>query len=98
MPSKLATNKFVHLGIIIVSHLTIYLLSMPRDLSWGAYGNASDGGELITAVNYLGVPHPPGYPIYMLLLKIFTSIVPFGSLALKSNLFSVLTFFQFSMN
>ena len=91
MPSKLATNKFVHLGIIIVSHLTIYLLSMPRDLSWGAYGNASDGGELITAVNYLGVPHPPGYPIYMLLLKIFTSIVPFGSLALKSNLFSVLT-------
>ena len=77
MTLKLATNKFVHLATIIVVHLVIFLLTMPRNLSWGAYGNASDGGELITAVNYLGVPHPPGYPIYMILLKIFTSIIPF---------------------
>ena len=91
MTLKLATNKFVHLATIIVVHLVIFLLTMPRNLSWGAYGNASDGGELITAVNYLGVPHPPGYPIYMILLKIFTSIIPFGNLALKSNLFSILT-------
>ena len=88
---KLAKSKFVHLVTLIVFQLAIYLLTMPRNLSWGAYGNASDGGELITAVNYLGVPHPPGYPTYIILLKIFTSIIPFGNLALKSNLFSVLT-------
>ena len=88
---KLATNKFTHVITLIVFQLTIYLLTMPRNLSWGAYGNASDGAELITAVNYLGVPHPPGYPTYIILLKIFTSIIPFGNLALKSNLFSVLT-------
>ena len=91
MSLKLATNKFVHLITIIVFQLTLYLLTMPRNLSWGAYGNASDGGELITAVNYLGVPHPPGYPTYIILLKTFTTIIPFGNLALKSNLFSVLT-------
>ncbi len=88
---KLATNKFAHLVTLIVFQLALYLLTMPRNLSWGAYGNASDGGELITALNFLGVPHPPGYPTYIILLKIFTSIIPFGNLALKSNLFSVLT-------
>ena len=36
----------------------------------------------------LGTPHPPGYPVYMLLLWAFAQL-PFGTLAYRANLLSV---------
>ena len=36
----------------------------------------------------LGTPHPPGYPIYMLLLWAFAQL-PIGTLAYRANLLSV---------
>ncbi len=49
---------------------------------------AEDAGEFSTAVATLGIAHPPGYPVYILLGKVFTLLIPFGSLAWKVNLFS----------
>jgi hypothetical protein len=52
---------------------------------------AGDAGEFVVAVSRFSLPHPPGYPLYILLLKIW-SVLPlgFGSdpLAFKTNLFS----------
>ena len=31
-----------------------------------------DSGELVTAVHLLGIPHPTGYPLYVLLGKLWT--------------------------
>lgn len=45
--------------------LVLYLVTMPTDLSWAFY--SADGAELITAAATLGVPHPPGYPTFVLL-------------------------------
>lgn len=45
--------------------LVTYFLTLSADLTW-AYGS-SDGAELISAACTLGVPHPPGYPTYVLL-------------------------------
>jgi hypothetical protein len=52
-----------------------------------------DSGEFITAAYHFGIPHPPGYPPYILLSGIFLKL-PFlvGSPAWKMNLFSALTF------
>jgi len=36
-----------------------------------------DSGELATASAYLGVPHPPGYPIWTIITWIFTKIFSF---------------------
>lgn len=47
-----------------------------------------DSGELVTAVAVLGIPHPSGYPLYVLLGKLWTLIVPVGSIALRMSLFS----------
>ncbi|MCZ2114392.1 MAG: DUF2723 domain-containing protein [Anaerolineae bacterium] len=65
--------------------LGVYVLTLAPDLSWanGAY----DGAELITASATLGVSHPPGYPTYILLGKLF-SLLPLGSVAFRYNLFS----------
>jgi len=47
-----------------------------------------DSGELVTAVDLLGIPHPTGYPLYVLLGKLWTLLVPFGSIAWRMSLFS----------
>jgi tetratricopeptide (TPR) repeat protein len=47
-----------------------------------------DSGELVTAVYLLGVPHPTGYPLYVMLGKLWTLLVPFGTIAWRMSLFS----------
>jgi hypothetical protein len=48
-----------------------------------------DSGELIVAARSLGVAHPPGFPLYLLLVHAAT-LVPFGSVALRANFASAL--------
>ncbi len=50
-----------------------------------------DSGELITAASCLGIPHPPGYPIFVLLIELACTVFPFGSLAARCGLVSVLS-------
>lgn len=47
-----------------------------------------DSGELVAAVQVLGIPHPSGYPLYILLGKLWTLLVPLGSIAYRMSLFS----------
>jgi tetratricopeptide (TPR) repeat protein len=47
-----------------------------------------DSGELVAAVHTLGIPHPSGYPLYVLLGKLWTLAVPVGSIAFRMSLFS----------
>ena len=46
-----------------------------------------DSGQLITAAWTLGIPHPPGAPLWVLLSHLFTWI-PIGSPAYRVHLFS----------
>lgn len=47
-----------------------------------------DSGELVAATYTLGIPHPSGYPLYVLLGKLWTLLVPIGSIAYRMSLFS----------
>ena len=47
-----------------------------------------DSGELAAAVHTLGVAHPPGYPLYLTLGKLFSLLVPVGRPVFRLNLFS----------
>jgi hypothetical protein len=58
---------------------------MPQGLTW-AYDGA-DGGDLVTAAATGGVPHPPGYPTYLLAASAFLQL-PIGSLAYRTNVLS----------
>jgi hypothetical protein len=46
-----------------------------------------DSAELVTGAYTLGIVHPTGYPLYLLLGKLFT-FLPFGSVAFRVNLLS----------
>lgn len=69
------------LAVVAVT-LLLYLLTLAPDVSWG------DSPELVLAVQSLGVPHPTGYPFYVLAGKAFSLLIPSGSLVVELNLFS----------
>lgn len=50
---------------------------------------AGDSGELVAGSYCLGIVHPPGYPLYCLIGRLF-SLVPVGSVAFRLNLMSAL--------
>ena len=62
-----------------------YLVTLAPGLTWANDG--SDGGDLISAAATGGIAHPTGYPLYLLLARIF-QLLPLGSLAFRTNLMS----------
>jgi len=46
-----------------------------------------DSGELSLGALTLGLPHPPAYPLFCLLGRLFT-MIPFGNIAYRTNLMS----------
>lgn len=65
-------------GILV---LALYALTLYPDVPGG------DSGELIGAVASGGVIHPPGYPLYALLGRVFLHL-PHGTIAWRLNLLS----------
>jgi len=63
----------------------IYVSTLAPGLTWAH--DSADGGELAAAAYVLGIPHPPGYPVYVLLAHLFTTL-PVGQIATRTNLFS----------
>jgi hypothetical protein len=53
-------------------------------------GGFGDTSKFQFLGSVLGTPHTSGYPLYIMLNYIFTSLFPFGSLAYKANLLSAL--------
>jgi hypothetical protein len=86
---KLSKTQTLGALLVFLILMVCYLPSLAPGLTW-AHGGA-DGGDLITAVALNGVPHPSGYPAYLLLAKPFLAL-PFGTLAFRANLFSAFCF------
>jgi len=79
--------RYIPPGILTISLLGVYLMTLAPGITWANYG--SDGGDLITAAATGGVAHPTGYPTYLLFARIF-QLLPIGSLAFRTNLMSAL--------
>ncbi|MGH7629796.1 MAG: glycosyltransferase family 117 protein, partial [Gemmatimonadales bacterium] len=47
-----------------------------------------DAGELVAAARTLGIPHPPGTPLFVLLAHAWALLVPVGEYAVRTNLLS----------
>ena len=89
MLRKRLKSPFLWAGAAVwAASLGLYLATLAPTLTWGREKFGVDGGELLAAANTLGIPHPPGYPTYMLLLKAFATLVPVGDFAHRGNLLS----------
>ncbi len=47
-----------------------------------------DSPEFVTAAFTLGAAHPPGYPLYCIVGKLFATVLPLGSIAYRVNMMS----------
>jgi hypothetical protein len=72
-------------AVVVLLSFLAYLATLAPGLTWAH--NGADGGDLAAAVLTGGVPHPPGYPTYMLLGRLF-AMLPVGDVAFRLNLFS----------
>ncbi len=80
-PADLKTYFFKILPFLLL-FLLYGFLTYPC-IYWG------DSGEFSYVATFLGIPHPTGYPIYIQLLRLFSSL-PFGSPYFLQNLLSAL--------
>jgi hypothetical protein len=70
------------LAAFLVSQIT-YLLTLTLSCPFW------DSGEFIATSYVLGIPHPPGTPLYVLIGRLF-SLIPIGQIATRINFISAL--------
>ena len=71
--------------LLFLAFLSLYTLTLAPGLL------PADSGEFQLVVPLLGIAHPPGFPLYILLGKLFISLVRLGDYAYRLNLFSAFT-------
>ena len=71
------------LGMFLAS-LLLYAATAARTVT------GEDAGELLAAAHGFGVPHPPGYPLWLLLSWASDHVLPFGTVAWRVSLVSAL--------
>jgi tetratricopeptide (TPR) repeat protein len=75
-------NKRLMIGLILfVVALAMYMVTLAPTILW------NDSGELISAAATLGIAHPTGYPLFVLVGKFF-SLLPIGTVAYRLNIMS----------
>ncbi|GIR56767.1 MAG: hypothetical protein CM15mP64_1790 [Candidatus Neomarinimicrobiota bacterium] len=83
-PKYIRTNRLIALFVLVLSFLVYYDTMAPSVSYW-------DCGEFIAVSYTLGVPHPPGSPLFLLLGRI-ASLLPFSEdIAFRVNLLSPLS-------
>jgi hypothetical protein len=71
-------------GALLLAFLALYIRTAAPSVLSG------DSAEFQMAAPLLGVPHPTTYPLYILLGKLATLLVPFGDLAWRVTLVSAI--------
>ena len=83
MSNSDALNRWVGAGVFLLT-LGVYIKTMAPAVSFW------DCGEFIATSYILGVPHPPGSPLYVLLGRVF-SLFPIGDVAARVTFMSALS-------
>jgi hypothetical protein len=71
--------------VVLAALLAVYGLTLAPTITWAHHG--ADGGDLVTAVVRGRIPHPPGFPTYLLMGELFIRL-PWGNPAWRLNVMS----------
>ncbi|MFH0778491.1 MAG: DUF2723 domain-containing protein [Candidatus Eisenbacteria bacterium] len=82
MPKATSFLSIVVLSLVVI----VYVHTSALSVSWKNF--SEDSGDLLAASYILGIPHPTGYPVYVLLGRLFTLVMP-GSPAFRVALLSI---------
>jgi hypothetical protein len=81
----LASRNLIGPLIVFLALLALYVASLAPSVMGG------DSGELTTAALTGGVPHPPGYPLFAMLARLFAALPLGHSPAWRVNLLSAVS-------
>lgn len=81
MMLKIKKENIIGGLLVFVIALTIYIICLAPTIY------LEDSAEFVAAADTLGIPHPSGYPLYVILGKLF-SFLPLASLAWRINFMS----------
>ena len=85
VPSKLDSWMNIVGILVFLAAFMVYLRTLTPSIE------LHDSGELVSAAYVLGICHPPGYPLYCLMGKFLTLILPLANIAFRMNIFSALS-------
>lgn len=77
-------TEWIVATVVFVLALTLYVATMCRTVFWW------DTGELAANANILGIAHRPGFPLYVVVGRLFC-LIPFGDIFYRINFLSALT-------
>jgi Protein of unknown function (DUF2723) len=80
---SVAALEFVCAGTVFLVALLLYIWTLAPTVT------LTDSGELILVAQGLGVAHPPGFPLWVILAHL-ASLVPLGNVAARINFSSAL--------
>ena len=78
-----ARADWLQAAIVAAGLFALYAATSPRSVA------LEDDGLFVLSSYFLGIEHPPGYPLFTLLGKLFT-LLPVGSVAYRVHLLSAL--------
>lgn len=82
-PFRPAKSDWIQAGAVAAALFLLYALTAPRTVA------LEDDGLFILSSYFLGVEHPPGYPLFTLIGHLFSRL-PVGSVAYRVHLASAL--------
>ncbi len=78
------TNAIIAILVGIIATTVYWMTVQPTVSFW-------DCGEFIACSYILGIPHPPGSPLFIMIGRLFSVLPLFADVALRVNLISVLS-------
>ena len=83
MPATLRKGYLAVAAFVFLSTLAVYTACVTPSIPFW------DSGEFIATSHVLGIPHPPGTPLYVLIGRLF-AMLPFGNVEFQVNWLSAL--------
>jgi len=77
-------KKYLPAVLVFCLGIILYSVTLPKGVLPG------DSGELIAASRTLSIAHPPGYPLYLMVGRLFSLLLSVGSVAYRYNLMSAI--------
>jgi len=85
-PDAAATERPPYLAALVIFAVVLggYVVTLaPTVTFW-------DAGEFIATAKILGIPHPPGTPLFVVLAHVWAFLVPIGEYAYRTNLMTAI--------
>src|SRR5688500_20265102 len=82
-PFQAKRADWLQAGAVALALFALYAATSPRSVA------LEDDGLFVLSSYFLGIEHPPGYPLFTLLGKLST-LLPVGSVAYRVHLLSAL--------